>query len=860
MWIEVEKMSMTNVEDCAQIVYMMGQIEASLTEKHSQLYFQPNVSLPSLGSLDETLSDSMISNIVQTTESLSESKIISERLTDGHQESNEKQSNNRIIVSSVNAKSENEMTNTQQNKKQVKSNKSLADCNKTTTSTINEQNEDPTLTTNFHTTFNQSNQSNLENFSIVWLNPSIKNIESDKLTSSKTHLRRIVNYLRIFDRLEPCVEYINENVDEKIFLILSASLCQQVLPIVTELEQIVSIYILLESSMNKIQIKQKYENKIAGKYGDINSVCNHLKQAVLSLSNNVLKINVLSLCDSLLDDDNDTDMKASFVFANYRVERLLSTIVKGQNNKKHLIDECRLLYAGNDDQLKLTEEFYKDYHSDKAIWWYTRKVFLTDILNRGVRIKNHDILTKLKFFIFDLHQQIEHLYSQSLQMEPSIVYFGQNLSNEELDKLKMNVDGFLMANNFLLTYTCRDTALSSITPHGNLRSVLFQIKIDPSVNTKAPYAAVQQFNYSQNEEVLFSICSVFKIKGIRKIRDDIWNVILLLCEKEQERLEEIDNIVKEAVLSKSANVHVIDNNKRFYEITFLNDNGIICNYSKETHIYATKLDFEQLKNRPRMVIDIKDGHDVLQLCPSTKSLLCYCSNKNIYIIDRNGNIINRTKWMYGYIYDICWSSLLNKFIIVADSPTFSFYTYDENTNEIQHVEQQCYTVRIKSYENCACFERSFMLGYHTINWGLQICTFDVEKWELVGSTFHEETLNDMRFAMTTFIWIGITKREWSKSKDESGHWRFELRDIESISTVRRAIQIDNILKSPCTVSLSNAEWLIYDKETKLLNLINRTARSQTSVEYSESIRYATLMDRNCFVILTKNNQLHFHDL
>ncbi|CAF1304432.1 unnamed protein product [Adineta steineri] len=150
--------------------------------------------------------------------------------------------------------------------------------------------------------------------------------------------------------------------------------------------------------------------------------------------------------------------------------------------------------------------------------------------------------------------------------------------------------------------------------------------------------------------------------------------------------------------------------------------------------------------------------------------------------------------------------------------------------------------------------------YHTSNWMLEICTFNVEEWKLIDTIWREESQIDMRFSVTTYILMGIAVRDWSKPEEESGHWRFELRDIASIGKVRRMIQLDDGMKSPCIVSLSNADWLAYDNETKLLNLVDRTVKSKKSIEYSESIKYATLMDQNCFVILTKNNQLHFHDL
>jgi hypothetical protein len=85
-------------------------------------------------------------------------------------------------------------------------------------------------------------QPNLEDFLVVWLDPNIGKIEKSNFDIPTNQLRRIINRLRKFDRTKACVEYINRIVNEKIFLILSASFYQQILPVVSELEQVVSIY------------------------------------------------------------------------------------------------------------------------------------------------------------------------------------------------------------------------------------------------------------------------------------------------------------------------------------------------------------------------------------------------------------------------------------------------------------------------------------------------------------------------------------------------------------------------------------------------------------------------------------------
>ena len=143
---------------------------------------------------------------------------------------------------------------------------------------------------------------------------------------------------------------------------------------------------------------------------------------------------------------------------------------------------------------------------------------------------------------------------------------------------------------------------------------------------------------------------------------------------------------------------------------------------------------------------------------------------------------------------------------------------------------------------------------------LKIFMYNVNDWKYIAGTFNEESLFDMRFSLTSYILIGVGRRDWSKPLEEEANWWFEVRKTIPTDAIIRTIQLDERMKSPRTVSLSNAEWLVYDTERKLLSLIDRTVKSQNTIHYNEDIINTTLMDENCFIILTKDNQLHFYDL
>lgn len=57
---------------------------------------------------------------------------------------------------------------------------------------------------------------------------------------------------------------------------------------------------------------------------------------------------------------------------------------------------------------KKIKQFECDYSPDKAIWCYTRKSFIYQMLNRALRLSQADTILMIGFFIIDLHQQPRH--------------------------------------------------------------------------------------------------------------------------------------------------------------------------------------------------------------------------------------------------------------------------------------------------------------------------------------------------------------------------------------------------------------------------------------------------------------------
>lgn len=111
---------------------------------------------------------------------------------------------------------------------------------------------------------------------------------------------------------------------------------------------------------------------------------------------------------------------------------------------------------------------------------------------------------------------------------------------EEFEKLKQSGGGLLSFNNFLSTTRDRTLAYGyAFAAVGNpeIAGVLFQMTIDPKIRS-SPFASLDRISYFQGkqseQEILFSMCTIFRIGQIRQLVIGIWQVDLQLTNEEDD--------------------------------------------------------------------------------------------------------------------------------------------------------------------------------------------------------------------------------------------------------------------------------------------------------------------------------------
>jgi hypothetical protein len=122
-----------------------------------------------------------------------------------------------------------------------------------------------------------STDENKESTTLLWFDPKIGSHEDTKRTQEE--LRHINNYVIFHTDLDQCVRFIQSIEKEKIFLITSGAKASQILPLVSSLRQIHSIFIYCFKKDRWEQLINEYP-KIIGVYVDLKALLLSIKEQI----------------------------------------------------------------------------------------------------------------------------------------------------------------------------------------------------------------------------------------------------------------------------------------------------------------------------------------------------------------------------------------------------------------------------------------------------------------------------------------------------------------------------------------------------------------------------------------------------
>ena len=389
------------------------------------------------------------------------------------------------------------------------------------------------------------------NLLLVWLDTNIGLVNNSDCYKTIVELRQVANSIKTFTDSDQCIDFITDIDNEKIFMIISGTLGETLVPIIHDLCQISVIYIFCR---DEIKHKQWAQNwcKIKGVFVEISAIRRELEQTVQECESNAIPISFVSTNEKLSNQSLD-QIDQSFIYTQILKEILLTIEFDNQSITDFII-YCRELFADNSIELDNVNKFEKEYRDHNPIWWYTYECFLYSLLNQALRTMEVGIILKMGFFVQDLHQNIVKLhmeqYSGHRQWYSFTVYRGQGLSESNFNQLMKTEGGLLSFNTFLSTSKKQNIAINFALrslAKSDVVGIVFVMTINPS-SSSTPFAATKNVSYYQTErEILFSMHSVFRIGHIKQIDHDknrLWQVELTLTSDDDPQRRDITERIR----------------------------------------------------------------------------------------------------------------------------------------------------------------------------------------------------------------------------------------------------------------------------------------------------------------------------
>ena len=394
---------------------------------------------------------------------------------------------------------------------------------------------------------------NIQNFRLVLLKNTTDEINNVDLINSITKLRQIGNVMEIFIEIDDCIDFITDIENEQVFMICAATLDRTIYSILHDIVQITSIYILRQQDECHDSWTREW-SKLKGMFVDKASIYDEIKLAAQQCDQNAVSLSFVKTADTSTNKNLDK-LDQTFMYT-LLLKEILLTIDFEQKCFDDFIKYCREeLSISNSIDIKIVDKFEKEYHHHNPIWWYTYPCFLYSMINRALRTMEIDLIVKMGFFVRDLHMDITKLHNERYngqnRLNAFIVYRGQGLIRTDFEKLQETQGGLMSFNNFLSTSVDRDISYmfaDSNQYNPGFVGVLFKITIDPSKSTTA-FANIHNISaYQTEEEILFSMHSVFRIEEIVQIHEDndrLWQVDLTLTNDDDPQLRDLTESIRQ---------------------------------------------------------------------------------------------------------------------------------------------------------------------------------------------------------------------------------------------------------------------------------------------------------------------------
>jgi FtsZ-binding cell division protein ZapB len=234
------------------------------------------------------------------------------------------------------------------------------------------------------------------------------------------------------------------------------------------------------------------------------------------------------------------------------------------------------------------------------------------------------------------------------------------------------------------------------------------------------------------------------------------------------------------------------------------------------------------------------------LLASNRQFLLLYQHPNLCLFDRDLTLVKQSPWEHDAIWEICWSSTLNSFIIISSEQ--ELFLVDENLTSIQPIE----TIEKKKWLSFTCSDSILFLSTNGV--GSNIFEFNllssfrlIKQWKSPESCEFNEIIYNIAYNNETLALIientlnnqvGIELRS-STTLDQ--FWSLPL----DITNVRGGI-VYRVCPLRCD------EWLVIDRNTSRLLYISKDGELKTTRAYTSKPYNVVSFGSNILAIEAEN--------
>ncbi|CAF4214545.1 unnamed protein product, partial [Adineta steineri] len=387
----------------------------------------------------------------------------------------------------------------------------------------------------------------IPNYSFLWLDECVDQTPKDYENTLK-QIRTVTNDVNVFKQRDECLDFLTDpEEDIKSFLVIKDTLSQQIMPLINDIPQLHSVYILSDMEiLHEKWIKQW--QKIKSVHTNIDDLCQRLQLDIKQLNQNSIAMSFIT------QNETTSSVKLNQLEPTFMYTQIFKDILLDMEHDAQAIKQftayCRHHDCGS---TKTIDEFEKTYDAETAIWWYTCPSFIYSMLNYALRSMEGETIINMGFFIRDLHQQLQQLQQEQISIfhdKPFLVYRGQGLSKADFEKLQKTQGGLISFNNFLSTSTEQYIPLglaSNASETADMVGILFKMLIDPHVES-VPFASIKAISWFPGEdEILFSMHTIFRVGAIKQMENNtqLYLVELQLTSDHDQELRLLTNRIRE---------------------------------------------------------------------------------------------------------------------------------------------------------------------------------------------------------------------------------------------------------------------------------------------------------------------------